>query len=541
VTTPAEDPLRAGAAELERGAWEPARAAFEAAVALEGSPEAWEGLSWAAWWLEDGAAAIDAREHAYRLFQQAGDRHGAARMALWLFNDQVEFRRAYAVAGGWLERAARILDELEPAPEHGWLAAMQAYAELNSDPAAAQALGASARESGRRCGLVSLEMLGLATEGRALVVAGDVGAGMRRLDEAATAALAGEFEDHSCVGWTCCYLISACESVRDYDRAAQWSAQVERYAARTRIRFLRGVCRAHHGVVLTWRGRLEEADVALTGAVRELSATRPFWAAEAVVRLGDLRRRQGRAAEARELYERFEGEALACVGLAELALDAGDAAGAGELAARTLRRLPGECRAARAPALDVLVRARAAVGDAAGAREAARELGETAAAIGTAPLLGAASHAEGVAAAVAGDDDGARRCFEDAVALFRDADGPVEAGRARLALAGVLVRLGRADAARDAAAAALDAFEAAGARTYAAAARELLGRDTSPLTAREREVLRLVADGHGNRAIAEALTISEHTVHRHVANIYARLGCSTRAAAVAEAGRLNLL
>ena len=141
VTATADDPLRAGAAELERGAWEPARAAFEAAVALEASPAAWEGLSWAAWWLEDGAAAIDAREHAYRGFRQAGDRHGAARMALWLFNDHVEFRRAYAVAGGWLERAARILDELEPAPEHGWLAAMQAYAELNSDPAAAQALG----------------------------------------------------------------------------------------------------------------------------------------------------------------------------------------------------------------------------------------------------------------------------------------------------------------------------------------------------------------------------------------------------------------
>ena len=177
VTATAGDPLRAGAAELERGAWEPARAAFEAAVALEASPAAWEGLSWAAWWLEDGAAAIDAREHAYRGFRQAADQHGAARMALWLFNDHVEFRRAYAVAGGWLERAARILDDLEPAPEHGWLAAMQAYAELNSDPAAAQALGARARESGRRCGLVSLEMLGLATEGRALVAAGDVGAG----------------------------------------------------------------------------------------------------------------------------------------------------------------------------------------------------------------------------------------------------------------------------------------------------------------------------------------------------------------------------
>ena len=258
------------------------------------------------------------------------------------------------------------------------------------------------------------------------------------------------------------------------------------------------------------------------------------------MRLGDLRRRQGRAAEARELYERFEGDALACVGLAELALDAGDAAGAGELAASTLRRLPDECRAARAPALDVLVRAHAAVGDAAGAREAARELGETAAAIGTAPLLGAASHAEGVAAAAAGDDDAARRCFEDAVALYRDADGPVEAGRARLSLAGVLLRQGRGNAARDAAAAALDAFEAAGARVRSGRARAARPRHVAADGARARGAAARRGRSREPRDRG-ALTISEHTVHRHVANIYARLGCSTRAAAVAEAGRLNLL
>ena len=239
------------------------------------------------------------------------------------------------------------------------------------------------------------------------------------------------------------------------------AAQVERYAARTRIRFLHGVCRAHYGAVLTWRGRLEQADAELSAAVRELSVTRPFWAAEAVVRLADLRRRQGRAGEARELYERFAGDALAGVGLAELALDDGDAAGAGELAARTLRHLPGECRAARAPALDVLARACAAAGDVDGARAAAGELRETAALIGTAPMLGAASHAEGVAAGAAGDADAARRSFEDAASLFHDAGGPVDEGRARLALAGVLAaRLGRGDAARHEATAALDAFTA---------------------------------------------------------------------------------
>ena len=155
----------------------------------------------------------------------------------------------------------------------------------------------------------------------------------------------------------------------------------------------------------------------------------------------------------------------------------GTAARAGELAARALRQLPGECRAGRAPALDVLARARAAVGDVDGARAAAVELRSIAAQIGTAPLLGAASHAEGVAAAAAGDADAARRSFEDAAALFRDAGGPVDEGRARLALAGVLAGLGRGDAARHEATAALDAFAAAGANAYAPAALERLGHD----------------------------------------------------------------
>jgi hypothetical protein len=81
-------------------------------------------------------------------------------------------------------------------------------------------------EVGRALGVPELEMVGLGVEGAALVSEGDLEGGMRRLDEATAAALAGEAQNLVCVGWACCYLIGACEQVRDYDRAGQWCVRV---------------------------------------------------------------------------------------------------------------------------------------------------------------------------------------------------------------------------------------------------------------------------------------------------------------------------
>ena len=536
-----EDRIGAGREALAGGAWEQARACFEEALRQEESAEGWEGLSWACWWMDDGDGALDAREHAYRLYREAGDRRGAARLAIWLGNDHVEFRGALAVGGGWLERARRLLDELEPAPEHGWLAVIEAFDTLEGgDTAGARELAGRGRELGRRLGVVGLEMFGLATEGLALVSEGEVDRGMRCLDEASAAALAGEFEDLAPAGWTCCYLIYACERVRDYDRAAQWCQEVEQFAARRRIRFLNGTCRAHYAGVLTWHGRWAEAGAELAEAIGSLAATRPFWTAEGVVRLAELRRRQGRVDEARDLFAQAGGHPLAAVGMGELALDTGDLERAADLAEQVLRELPAENRTRRAGALELMARVRAAQGDRDAARPAATELRAIAGAVGTGPLRAAASLAEGLAA----EPGDARRRLEDAVELYRRGDAPYETARARIELARVLALLNRPQAAAREAGAALDALLALGAAGEAARARALLRglrADGAPLTPRELEVLQLVAGGHGDRAIAAELTISEHTVHRHVANIYVKLRCSTRAAAVAEAGRLDLL
>ena len=159
--------LRAGRAALARGAWAEARASFEAALGEGESAEALEGLSWAAWWLDDVDACFDARERAYRAYRAAGDLRGAARMALWLSDDYSEFRRKEAVSGGWFQRAARLLEELPPAPEHGWLAVFEAHATLAAgDPEGALRLAGEARELGRELGAVDVEMFARRDRGR---------------------------------------------------------------------------------------------------------------------------------------------------------------------------------------------------------------------------------------------------------------------------------------------------------------------------------------------------------------------------------------
>jgi LuxR family transcriptional regulator, maltose regulon positive regulatory protein len=541
----ATENLDAGREALARGAWEQARDAFDAALALDRSAAAWEGRSWAAWWLDDVALCLEARERAYRRYRRDGDRRGAARMALWIGDDHLEFRGEAAVANGWFQRAERILRDLDPTPEHGWLATFRAHLVLGNDPAEAERLGAQARRLGADLGVVDLEMFGLPTEGLALVNQGHVVDGMRCLDEAAAAALGGEYEQLAPAGWTCCYLIYACERVRDYDRAAQWCRAVEAFSRRMRIGFVNGVCRAHYASVLVWHGDWAGAERELVQALADLTAARPYWRSEAVVRLAELRRRQGRVAEASELFAEADRHALSALGVAALRLDEGDAAGARDHLERALRQVPVASATRRTALLELMARALAALGEPQAAKPYLDELESVAAAVPSLPLQASASLAAGIVAGAAGEHESARRALEDAVELFARGGAPFETAHARLELAGVLAATGReAEAAREAEATRRRCDELGAARLGARArdmGDRLARREASPLTARQLEVLRLVAEGLSDREIAARLTLSEHTVHRHLQNAYARLRCGSRAAAVAGAARLRLL
>jgi LuxR family transcriptional regulator, maltose regulon positive regulatory protein len=546
--------VREGEAALARAAWREARAIFEAELEAQETVDALEGLSWAAWWVEDVPVCIEARERAYRLSRRQGNVRRAAMLAVWLGDDYLVLRGERAIANGWFQRAASLLEGLERCPEHGWLDALVGYMALvEGDTGGAKELAAQARELGRSLGVVGLEMFALCVEGVALVNEGRVADGMCCLDEATAAALAGEFELIVPAGWTCCMLLNACERARDYERAAEWCRKVEEFGRRMRINFVTGACRAHYGAVLTWLGRWDEAERELTRATEDLIVERPTWSGLALVRLADLRRRQGRVAEAQELLDRAAGNALTPVVMAEIALDQGDASAAVDLLEPVLRRVPTQSMTLRATPVELMVRAKAMAGDAEAATPHLDELRSIAASVGTRPLHASATLAEGLVAAAASDAEQARARLEDAVDLFAASGAAFELARARMELARLLASLGRSNAAVREATLAVRRLDEVGASAESARARELLAglgappvaRRAAPgerlLTSRELEVLRLVADGLTDRQIAARLVLSKHTVHRHLQNAYARLGCSSRAAAVAEANRLDLL
>ena len=539
---------------LRVGAWSRARECFEQQLAIEETAEALEGLGWAGYCLDDGALTFDAREHAYRLYREQGDARAAARVAAWLASDCLEFRGAPAVANGWLQRAHRLLDDLEPEADHGWLALHEGAIALgmHEDTATARERGALAAALGRRFNVPELEMLGLGLEGRALVSEGELDEGMRRLDEATAAALSGEASLLACAAWACCYLISACERVRDYERAAQWCARVGEFCERYGIVLYLGVCRVHYAGVLTWQGRWEEAEIELSAAGKALAASRPPMAGDALVRLAELRRRQGRHAEAEELFARCEGHSLAVIGRASLALDQGRPEEAAELADRFLRRFPGQ-KVERCAGLEVAVRAYAQLGDLVRAHDVLAQLDVVAARAGTVSVRATARALAGVVSATGGDHDGARRSLEDALDLLAATDATFDIARTRLELAATLRALGRDAAAREETETALGVFRRLGAEADVVRAEAILAGlraadEGNPglagplgeLSKRELEVLVLLAQGLTNPEIAGRLIISEHTVHRHVANILRRLRLPSRSAAAALAGQHGL-
>lgn len=543
----AEAALAAGREALTRGAWQDAKSAFSDALVAGESPEALEGLAWATYWLDDGPATLDARHAAYRLYRERGDTRDAARVATRLAEDYLSFRGDQAVSNGWLRRASRLLDGVELSPEHGWLALFAGHFALvlDGDTPLARAKGVEITTIGRTLGDTELEMLGLALEGLALVSEGNSTDGMARLDEASAAAT-GELASLEAVVWTNCYLIFACERIRDYGRAAQWCEVVKEFSQRFALDQCFSICRVHYAGILVWLGNWDEAERELAAATSHFQAKRPGYAGEGLARLGELRTHQGRLDEAAELFARAEGEPLAQVGHAGLTLELGDAAGAVALAERALRRLPAANRTDRVAPLEVLVRAHAELGHVDLARGPAEELAELAAEIGTDPMRATAQEAAGIVAAAAGEHEEARRRLEDAVDLFGRSGSGFHAGRARHALAATLLDLGRDAPAREEARAAHEALVAVGASSAAARAASLLARlepkhVAGGLTRREVQVLRLIARGLGDREIAAELVLSEHTVHRHVSNILAKLGLPTRAAAVAHATKHELI
>jgi ATP/maltotriose-dependent transcriptional regulator MalT len=542
-------------AALARGDWEEARLRFDGALRESPTAEAWEGLAVATSYLDEGDVSLAAREEAFRRYREAGDVRGAVRCAGWLANDVMEFKGDPAVANGWIQRAQSILAESpEPCAERALLLAFRAHMALhgNNDSATARRLSDEAVALSRQCGAVDQEMIALSVGGLAMITEGHVAEGMSRLDEATTAAVAGEMHDPSLIATACCILIHACEQVRDYSRAGQWCERVRALADRWRMGSFFVICRTQYASILMSRGDLTAADRELETAIRHAETHRPALIRSALVRLGDLRRRQGRLEEADALFQRMGASPLAVLGRAQLALEGGRAPEAVDLVEGLLRRIPRGLRAERIRTLEVATRAYVASRRFDDAQRMIDELAPISDMVGTEPLRGALAAARGVLLAATGERGEARHALEEAIAFYETGEERYELARTRVELARVLSALGKRASAMAEASAAAEMFAQMGAalearnasgleRTLAGSARRRGMAAPDALSPRELDVLRLVADGASDKAIAKRLRLSEHTVHRHIANILRKLKVSSRAAAVGQAARQQLL
>ena len=519
---------------LDAGSWQQARAAFGAVAAETGDPLAHEGLARAAWWLDEGETCVAAWEAAYRRHRELGDPLGAARAATGLAWDSLLFGYGESVARGWWGRAGALLEGLEESVEHGWHAVREAELAVEVDHDPVRALDAARRATaiGQRLGHGDLEVVGEALQGLALTSLGDGETGMARLDASVAAATSGDVADPMWMGKVCCWLIAACSQRRDLARAADWCRRVEAICAERDLAPLFNVCRVQHASVQVARGSWQEAEEELTGVLERLSASRRTSRLAAVVQLGELRRRQGRYDEAEALFAQAEFQPAAIAGRARMLVDRGDCAAAWSLVQGLLAGLPEQARLQRADVLPVAVVVAHACGHEQAAEGFVAELVDTAELTGSPALRGAAV----AAGAALGPAVAAVPLLTDAVRLFSEAGLRFDEAHTRLALAEALLATDQAGAARRHLELATEVLSDLAADGELARARRLSDAAGVPvagrLSAREREVLRLVAEGRSNQEIAEALVISAHTVHRHVANILTKLDQTSRTGAV---------
>jgi DNA-binding CsgD family transcriptional regulator len=499
-------------------------------------PRDLETLADAAWWLSRPEESVAARQRAYAGYVAAGDERAAwcaGRLCMEHF-----FRGEPAVAAGWLMRAQRLLRDQPERLQHGYLAmAESTLARARGETGEAVAGAERATEIGLRFGDPDVAAMGIHLHGMALIDGGRVAEGMALLDEAMAAAVAGELGTFF-TGVVYCDVIATCLEVSDVGRLGEWNE-----AARQWCESLPPdapfptICRVNRAEAARLRGAWLEAEAEASRASRELGFN-PRVAARAFYETGEVRRRVGDLAGAEEAFARAHELGLSPQpGLALLRLDQGKPDAAMQaLRAAVADEPPGRPRRARL--LAAQVEAAVAGGDLDAAGRASRELDEIAGRLGTPALAAAAATAGGALQLAEGDLPEALERLRAACATWQELRLPYETAQARMLYGTALRRAGSEEDALLELRAAQAAFERLGAAGDAARAAALLGgRDGLPggLTAREAEVLRLVAAGKTNREVAVALVISEHTVARHVQNIFAKLGVSSRSAATAFA------
>ena len=528
---------------LAGGDWAGARDAFQLALAVAESPEALDGLARALWWLREEREAVVHRERAYAAFRRDGELARAARIALWLSREYALAFGNEAAARGWLARGERLLRDVAPGAEQGWLDL--AHAERERDGEASSRLASAALEIALRMGDADLELRALARLGFAEVSVGRVDEGLAHLDEAMAAATSGEPTSLETFADVCCTLLLACERAGDLERPEQWSKVLDEFVRTYDHVTLLAFCRTCCADVFAANGRIDAAEEELVAAIRELTeAGQRSRCVPPAARLAEIRVLQGRLDEAENLLAGFESDPDATRAAVTMRLARGEARVAEMLLVTRLDEL-GRRSLLAAPLLEQLVVARLADDRVDDARAAIDELDAIAAPPGRERVQAGAALARGRVAASAGEPD-AVNLLQQAVNRFARLGLRLEIAQARLELARALVAQSP-PAAIETARHARNELEALGAVRDADAAAALMRslgakgragpRSLGELSRRESEVLRLLGEGLSNRDIAARLYISPKTAEHHVGRVYAKLGLTSRAEAAAYAVR----
>jgi DNA-binding CsgD family transcriptional regulator len=487
----------------------------------------------------ESAAALT---RAHQAHLDHGDPARAAASAFWLAFSMLDDPAQRAQAGGWLGRAQRVLDEhgVGECAERGFLVFAAAFQRLTEGrvPEALQAFEQAAI-IGRACGNRDLTALARHGQGRVLLRLNRPAEGLAILDEVMVSVTCGDVGP-IVAGIVYCSVISACQEVFDLRRAQEWTSALSRWCdAHPQMAVFQGSCLVHRSEVLQWHGAWPAAmDEARRACDRPGSGSGPAHTGAAFYQAGEIHRLRGEFDQAEAAYRRANQAGRAPdPGYALLRLAQGQV----EAAAASIRRVRQESRGPRTrplalrAAVDILV----AAGDHAGACEAAEELTRLALDRPSPFLRAAAAHAEGVAAVASGAAAAAVGALREAWSTWQEINAPYEIAQVRAWLGLAYRTLGDEDGAQLEFDAAQQIFEQLGATAPSPRIALLLFAPAPPatggLTGREVEVLRLVAAGRTNRAIASALAISEKTVARHLSNIFTKLDLPSRAAATAYA------
>jgi DNA-binding CsgD family transcriptional regulator len=382
--------------------------------------------------------------------------------------------------------------------------------------------------------------------GQTLIEEGLLQDGIDRLEEAMSILLDDGLSPRV-TPWIYCAAVRGCCLARDFARARAWSRSMARWL--DSLSSLGGAylgnCRIYRSRLMCLNGAWPDALDEIAEVCDDLEGYTGWVCGHAYYQLGEVRRLRGEWDSAEDAYRRAaEHGCPTQPGLALLRLAEGDV----DAASAGIRRALTEVTATpdRLDLLKAAVTIYLEDGKVEAARDAVTEFEEITVEL-TTPVIEAEKYAvRGALAVSEGDPAGALPLLRRAVGTWQEQDAPHEVANLNILIGQACRALADQDGARLEFAAARETLERLGARPDLARLDRIVagtdaGSETHGLTPREIEVLRLIARGKANRAIAVELHLSERTVHRHVANIFTKLGVDSRTAAVAYGIRHHIV